>query len=459
MNKEKYESANWNAKKGEYEDINIIAEREPRLKAMIPFFIFVIFYLGLSLWANDFYKVPMPIAFLVASASALFLNHKIKLMTRVEIFAKGMGDVNVMLMCLIFILAGIFASVTKNMGAVDAAVFIVQKFIPADFMLAGLFLVSCLISLAIGTSCGTIAALTPIAADLVAPLGVSPALVIGAVIGGAMFGDNMSMISDTTIAATRTQNVDMRDKFIQNFKMVLPAAALSILIYLIMGHGCGKSLAPAGELTMMHLLLVTPYILLLVLSLLGFNVMALLFFGSILACAMGIFTGKIELWTALDCCGKGTLDMAETLIVAILAGGLLKVIRWNGGVSFILRSVEKLVKSERGCEFGVFFLVSAINLFTANNTVAIVIAGPIAADLSTKFGCSPKRIASILDTASCFIQGILPYGAQILIAVGAAKAASLNVSALSLFSGTYYPWIMAAIVLLCIGFRPRKKHS
>ncbi len=440
----------------ELADVDIVAEceREPRLKALIPFFIFVVFYLGLSIWAKDFYKVPMPVAFLVASASALFLNHKIRLMMRVEVFAKGMGDVNVMLMCLVFILAGIFASVTKSMGAVDAAVLVVRKFIPPDFMLVGLFLVSCLISLAIGTSCGTIAALTPIAANLVAPLGVSSALVVGAVIGGAMFGDNMSMISDTTIAATRTQNVGMRDKFIQNFKMILPAAIAVIVIYFILGHNESNLVPPAEEFTGMHLFLITPYALLLVLSLLGFNVMALLFFGSLLACVTGGLTGKFDFWTALECCGNGALGMSETLIVAILAGGLLKVIRWNGGIAYILRGIEKAIFSQRACEFGVFFLVSAINLFTANNTVAIVIAGPIAAELSKKFNCSPKRIASILDTASCFVQGILPYGAQILIAVGAAKAASLEISALSLAVWSLYPWIMAIIVLLWIGFRP-----
>ncbi len=422
-------------------------EREPRLKALIPFAIFVVFYLGLSLWANDFYKVPMPIAFLVASASALVLNHKTKLMTRVEIFAKGMGDVNVMLMCLIFILAGIFASVAKSMGAVDAAVLMVQKFIPADFMLVGFFLVSCLISLAIGTSCGTIAALTPIAANLVAPLGIPAHFVIGSVIGGAMFGDNMSMISDTTIAATRTQGVEMRDKFIQNFKMILPAAVIAIVIYFVLGRSGSESVVPDTELTWKHVLLVAPYILLLVLSLFGFNVMALLFFGSVLAGAIGIALSKFDFWAALECCGDGALGMSETLIVAILAGGLLKVIRWNGGVSYILRAIERAVRSERGCEAGIFALVSAINLFTANNTVAIVIAGPIAAELSAKFGCSPKRVASILDTASCFIQGLLPYGAQILIAAGTASKAGLEISALSLVGGTFYPWIMAIIVL------------
>ncbi len=434
-----------------------LASGEPSFKAILPFLLFIFFYVGLSFLARDFYKVPMSLAFLVASAEALFLNRKVKLMTRVEVFARGMGDANIMLMCLIFVLAGMFAAIAKSMGAVDAAVFVVQKFIPADFMLVGLFLLSSFISLAIGTSCGTIAALTPIGVDLVGVLGLSPALVLGAVVGGAMFGDNLSMISDTTIAATRTQNVEMRDKFIQNFKMILPAALLAVLFYLVVGGGEGvPSYVVEGSVTWHHLLLITPYLLLLGLSLLGLNVMALLFFGSVLAGVIGILTGQFNLWEAFACCQRGILDMSETLIVAMLAGGLLCVIRWNGGIEFLLRGIKKLIHSTRGCEFGVFFLTAAVNLFTANNTVAIVIAGPIAATLSAQYGCSPKRIASILDTSSCFIQGLLPYGAQILIAVGAAKAASLEISALSLVSGTCYPWMMALIVLCFIGFRPHK---
>ncbi len=424
--------------------------------ALIPFLVFVLFYVGLSLWANDFYSVPMPIAFLVASAVALCLNRKVPLMARVEVFAKGMGELNIMLMCLIFILAGIFATVAKQMGAVDAAVLMVRHTIPAEFMLAGMFLVSCIISLAIGTSCGTIAALIPIAADLVAGLGGSPVLLLGAVVGGAMFGDNMSMISDTTIAATRTQNVEMRDKFILNFKMVLPAALLVLCFYLFVGHNRAVAAELLQPISGIHFLLVAPYLLLLVMSLLGMNVMALLFLGSCLACGIGIFAGAFDLWGALACCGKGALNMSETLIVAILAGGLLNVIRRNGGIAFVLKTVTRWVRSTRGCELGVFFLVSVINLFTANNTVAIVIAGPIAAELSAKFNCSPKRIASILDTASCFVQGMLPYGAQILIAVGAAKAAGVEIAALSLVGGTYYPWVMAIIVIGSILFAPRK---
>ncbi|MCI6288840.1 MAG: Na+/H+ antiporter NhaC family protein [Lentisphaeria bacterium] len=437
----------------------IAQEREPRFRALIPFFVFVFFYVGLSVWANDFYKVPMPAAFLVASASALLLNRRHPLNEKINVFASGMGDSNIMIMCLIFILAGAFAAVAKGMGAVDAAVLITRHLIPAGFLLSGIFLVSCLISLSIGTSCGTIAALTPIAVGLIAPLGIRPELMLGAVIGGAMFGDNLSMISDTTIAATRTQNVAMRDKFYANFFMVLPAAVLALVIYFFAGRSGAVEVGGLAPITWKHLLSVTPYLLILVLALCGLNVMALLFFGVVVSCAIGIFTGAFNLWGALDVCGKGTIGMAETLIVAILAGGLLKVIRWNGGISYLMKKISALIHSSRGCEFGIFLLVSAINLFTANNTVAIVIAGPIAKEFGGKYGCSPKRIASVLDTASCFVQGLIPYGAQILIAMGVAKSAGCIVSTLDLMGTSYYQWLMAAMVILTIFCFRRKNEN
>ncbi|MBO5762716.1 MAG: Na+/H+ antiporter NhaC family protein, partial [Lentisphaeria bacterium] len=250
--------------------------------ALIPFLIFVIFYLGLSLLAKDFYKVPMPVAFVVASAAALILNRKQSLMEKVEIFADGMGERNIMIMCLIFILAGSFAAVAKGMGAVDAAVALAQHLVPPNFMLAGIFLISCFISLAIGTSCGTIAALTPIAAGLVAPMGIAPEVMLSAVVGGAMFGDNLSMISDTTIAATRTQSVAMRDKFWINIRWVLPAALLTLIWYWHSGKEAaltaGVSLSATGGMV----LAVIPYFLVLILALFGINVMALLFFGIVL---------------------------------------------------------------------------------------------------------------------------------------------------------------------------------
>lgn len=412
--------------------------------ALLPFIVFLIFYLGLSLIAENFNSVPMPVAFLVASAVALIYDRTKTLDKKVDVFARGMGDSNIMIMCLIFILAGIFAAVAKASGAVDSAVVISRHLIPDSLFIAGIFAVSCFISLAIGTSCGTIAALTPIAAALVKTMHIMPELAIGAVIGGAMFGDNMSIISDTTIAATRTQNVEMRDKFIANFKMILPAAVVSVLIYLFIGishnaHAAEK-LVP---LSWTHVVNIAPYILILIGALAGFNVIMLLFFGSVLAAAIGIASGKLGFWNVLAVSGEGALGMSETLIVALLAGGLLALIRVNGGIRYLLGWIEKRIAGKSGCEFGTMLLISVVNIFTANNTVAIVITGPIAIDLSQKFNCDPKRIASILDTASCVVQGLLPYGAQMLIAFGIARSTGLEMSSLMLCCFAFYPILLA----------------
>jgi Na+/H+ antiporter NhaC len=430
-------------------------EPRPNFAALIPFFVFVFFYVGLSIWANDFYKVPMPVAFAVASAAAFFMNRKVSMDEKVNAYAAGMGDSNIMLMCLIFILAGAFAAVAKAMGAVDAAVLITRNLIPAKFLLSGIFVISGLISLAIGTSCGTIAALTPIAVGLIAPMGISPELMLGAVIGGSMFGDNLSMISDTTIAATRTQNVPMQEKFYANFKMVLPAAVAGILIYLLAGRSDYAGTVTAA-VSWKHILLIVPYVLVLGLALYGVNVMTLLFFGVLFSCVLGIFTGAFDIWGALNACGQGTLGMAETLIVAILAGGLLKLIRYNGGIAFLMEKIRKAIRTGRGCEIGIFLLVSIVNLFTANNTVAIVIAGPIAKELSDRYGCEPRRVSSILDTASCFVQGLIPYGAQMLIAVGVAKTSGIAVSTLGLLGTQYYQWLMLAAVIISFVYRGKK---
>ena len=341
--------------------------RAPRFRALIPFFVFVAFYLGLSLWAHDFYKVPMITAFLVASAAALALDHRRPLAEKVEIYARGMGEPNIMIMCLIFILAGAFASTAKGMGAVDGAVAIARAAVPDSLMLLGMFLVASFISLAVGTSCGTIAALTPIAAGLAGGLSVSPAILLGTIVGGAMFGDNLSMISDTTIAATRTQNIAMRDKFRQNILIVLPAVAVTSAIYLFCGGSAVKT-ASAQSVTWANAFAVLPYLLILVFALLGWNVMLLLFAGAALAGVIGIVNGAFDFWGMLGLIGEGTLGMSETLIVAILAGGLLQTIRRNGGIGYLMEKIRKPVRSARGCEFGVLILVSVINLFTANNT-------------------------------------------------------------------------------------------
>ncbi len=417
--------------------------------ALVPFAVFAAFYVGLSLFASHlgyempWYKVSMPIAFLVASAVSFLLGRR-KLDEKVEIYARGMGEPNIMIMCLIFILAGTFATIAKGSGAVDAAVAIAQTFVPTRLMVAGVFLVSCLISLAIGTSCGTIAAVMPIALGFAEPLGLGPALLMGAVIGGAMFGDNMSMISDTTIAATRTQGVRMKDKFLANGMIAAPAALIALFLYAVSGSAAGTVEIPS--ITWRHLVLVLPYIFVLVLALAGLNVMALLFAGTLISAIIGGVLGKLAFFDIMDLLGKGTLGMGETLIVALLAGGLFKSVQANGGILWLTNKISKAIRGPRTCELGVFLLVSAINCFTANNTVAIVIAGPIAKECAEKFGAAPIRVASVLDTASCVVQGLIPYGAQILIAMGVAKGLEIPVDTVSLLSSLYYQPLLALAV-------------
>ena len=431
--------------------------RSPRARALIPFGVFLIFYLGLSIWSNDFYKVPMPVAFLVASATALLLNRKATLKSKIELFAHGMGDVDIMTMCLIFILAGAFASTAKAMGAVDATVELALAVIPPNLLLTGLFVVACFISLAIGTSVGTIAALGSIAVGLSQSLNVPAGFCLGAVVGGSMFGDNLSMISDTTIAATRTQHVEMKSKFYSNIRIALPAALVTVILYLFLS---GSAYAPQlRPLSLGSSIAVLPYLSVLVLALFGFNVMALLMFGTLFSGIIGLFNGAFDLWGFLDILGKGALSMSETLIVALLAGGLLKVIRYNGGIEYLLLQIEKHIRGRRGGELGISLLVMAVNVFTANNTVAIVIAGPIARDISERYGIEPKRSASLLDTSSCIIQGILPYGAQVLAAVGLASKASIPVSSADVLKFLCYPYILAFFLLLSILFSVKRKSA
>ena len=431
--------------------------------ALVPFAVFAVFYVGLSLLAGHlgfempWYKVSMPVAFLVASAVSLLIGRR-RLEEKVETYARGMGEPNIMIMCLIFILAGAFATIAKGSGAVDAAVALARACIPASLMVAGVFLVSCLISLAIGTSCGTIAAVTPIALGFVGPLQLEPALLLGAVIGGSMFGDNLSMISDTTIAATRTQGVRMKDKFLANGLIAAPAALVALFIYAASGSSA-SGVVESAPITWQHFVLVLPYVFVLVLALAGLNVMALLFSGTVLAAVIGGALGKFGFFDAMDLLGKGTLGMGETLIVALLAGGLFKSVQANGGVKWLTDKISKVIRGPRTCELGVFFLVSAVNCFTANNTVAIVIAGPIAKECGDKFKAEAVRIASVLDTASCVVQGLIPYGAQILIAMGVAKGLDMSVDSLALLKRLYYQPLLALAVLASIFFNGRRTRS
>ena len=435
-------------------NMNIKTEKG-RFSALIPFIVFAAFYLGLSLWTGDFYRVPMTVAFLVASAVALAMRPR-DIAKNINVYARGMGEPDIMIMSLIFILAGAFAAIAKGMGAVDSTVAIAQNILPESLLLPGMFIVACFLSLAIGTSCGTIAALTPIAISMTSSMNAAPAVMVGAVIGGAMFGDNISMISDTTIAATRTMNISMKDKFFSNISFALPAAAVTLAIYIF----CSRDLQGASSVKpligLTDFIRITPYILILALAVYGINVLVLLFGASVFAAVIGITLKTFDFWGALDLLGKGCLNMAETLFVALLAGGLLSIVKHLGGVAFIMQKIEQCVKSKTGCELGTALLVSAVNLFTANNTVAIVITGPIARELAERYKCSPKRIASILDASSCIIQGVIPYGAQLLIATGIAHGANVKLSAAELMISCRYQQLLLIALIIWIFFRRNK---
>ncbi len=415
--------------------------RESSFKAITPFIVFVLFYFGFSLWTKDFSKVPMTVAFIISSATALILNHKEKLSKKIELFALGMGNKDIMIMCLIFILAGAFTATAKAVGGVDSAVMIAQHFIPTQFMVLGLFVISALISLSIGTSCGTIAAIVPIAVTIAQSLGFNPAILLGATVGGAMFGDNMSLISDTKIAASRTQNVEMRDEMFYNLKIITIPAIICLTLYALplftSTNGTGIEHV---TLNLDSYIKVAPYILLLILGISGVNVMFLLLFGTILNTIIGISYGLFDIFTAFAYIGDGTTSMANTIIVAMLAGGLLLLVRYNGGITYIIKSTEKWIKSKKTCEIGICFLVGVINLFTANNTVAIITSGSIVKELAQKYELKAERAASLMDTTSCCVQGMIPYGAQILIA--AALSASIGMTSFAILKGLFYPALM-----------------
>ena len=429
-------------------DIENIQWRESSFKAIIPFIVFILFYFGFSLWTKDFSKVPMTVAFIISSFVALTLNHKEKLNKKIELFALGMGNKDIMIMCLVFILAGAFTASAKAVGGIDAAVNIAQHFIPGDFMVLGLFVISALISLSIGTSCGTIAAIVPIAVSISQSFGINPSFVLGATVGGAMFGDNMSLISDTKIAASRTQNVEMRDEMLANLRIITIPAILCIILYTLPIFGGTTPETFQTALTFDNYIKITPYILLLILGISGVNVMFLLFFGTILNVIIGLSYSMFGIFDAFGYIGDGTISMATTLIVAMLAGGLLLLVRYNGGITYIIKETGRWIKNKRTCEIGICFLVGMINLFTANNTVAIITSGSIAKELSEKHGVDAVRTASLLDTTSCVVQGIIPYGAQILIATS--LAASIGVSSFVILKGMFYPVLMSFGLLVSV---------
>ena len=402
--------------------------------ALSPLAVFLVVYLVSSILANDFYSIPIASAFLIASCYAIAITKGDKGMEeRLSVFSKGAGDRNVLLMIWIFVLAGAFAGTAKEIGAIEATVDLTLKVLPGNLLYAGLFLASCFISMSIGTSVGTIVALVPITAGLAAETGASPGFMAAIVTGGAFFGDNLSFISDTTIASTRTQGCSMQDKFKVNILLAAPAAIIVTVIYVFLGQGV-ETTAAVQPIQWYRLI---PYILII-----------------ILAAVIGFIDGTLT-WTGwLGAIGDGIGSMGELIIVTMLAGGMLETIRHNGGIDFIINLMTKHIKGRRGAELSIAALVSLANLCTANNTIAIITTGSMAKDISAKYGIDPRKSASILDTFSCVVQGLLPYGAQLLMASGLA-----SISTMDIIPYLYYPVALGIISLLAILIRYPRKYS
>ncbi len=418
--------------------------------ALLPLVVFLAVYLVTSLVVNDFYKMPISIAFVISSAVAILMTRGVKLSERVERFSKGASDKNIMLMIWIFILAGAFATLAREIGCVDATVNLTLNILPSNLLFTGIFIAAGFISLSVGTSVGTTVALTPVAAGIAESIGVDTAMMVGVVVGGAFFGDNLSFISDTTIAATRTQHCKMKDKFKVNIAIVMPAVILLSLFYLYLGWSMTEEVARRA----FEWVKVVPYIVIIVTAVIGVNVIMVLVIGIITTLVVGIIGGDISLLDSMTVLGSGITGMGELIIITLLAGGMLELIRYNGGISFIIESLTRRVNSKRGGEFTIAALVSLANICTANNTVAVISVGGIAKSISDKFGIDPRRSASILDTFSCFIQGIIPYGAQVLIA-----SELSGLSPIEIVQYLYYPILLGVATSLAILLRYPRRYS
>ena len=431
-----------------------MAERDfqhtPNAWALLPLWVFLFTYLVVSCIAGDFYKMPITVAFVLSSVVAIAGSKGGILQARVEQFCRGAANSNIMLMVLIFILAGAFAQTAKEMGAVDATVNLAMSLLPGNLLAAGIFIAACFISISVGTSVGTIVALAPVAVGIAEKTGMPDALMLGVVVSGAMFGDNLSFISDTTIVATRTQGCQMTDKFKVNSLIALPIALLTTFLYVFLGNQVSESYT-VGTIEWPK---VVPYLVVLITALCGMNVMRVLFIGILLSGVVGLFTHAFDVWGWTGAMGQGITGMGELIIVTLLAGGMLEMIRYNGGIEWIINKLTARIRSARGAEASIASLVSFANLCTANNTIALIMAGPIAKDIADRFHIDPRRSASLLDIFSCFVQGIIPYGAQMLMAAGLGA-----VSPIEIMQYLYYPYLLGFGAMLAIVFRYPRKFS
>lgn len=418
--------------------------------ALSPLLLFILLYVGLSAIAGDFYKVPMTVVFMIASIYAVAISGNLPLKKRIDTYSRGASSGNLLLMLWIYVLAGAFAASAKQMGAIDATVNMALTYLPANMLLPGLFLAACFISLSIGTSVGTVVALVPIAAGIASSADANVALTTAVIVGGAYFGDNLSAISDTTIVATQSQGCNMSDKFHVNILIVWPAALLILVVYGILG----ADMEPPRNVASVEYLKVIPYIVVLVSAIAGMNVMAVLVLGIALCAVIGLAENTYGLFGWLEAMGQGIMGMGELVVIAMMAGGMLEMIRENGGIDYIIDKLTAHVESKRGAELSIAALVSLVNVCTANNTVAILTVGAISKKIGDKYGVDNRKAASILDTFSCTVQGIIPYGVQMLLAAGLA-----HVSPMTILPYLYYPFAIGICALLAILLRYPKRYS
>lgn len=424
--------------------------------ALSPLAVFILLYLVTSIVAGDFYKVPITVAFMLSSIYAVIVCGGIPtrggmpIAERITIFSRGASMGNLMLMLWIFVLAGAFANTAKVMGSIDATVNLTLSILPGNMLLAGLFLAACFVSVSIGTSVGTIVALTPIAAGVAHSTGASVPLLTAVIVGGSLFGDNLSFISDTTIAATSTQGCRQSDKFRVNSFLVMPVAVIILAIYTFMGSGI-ESPHTTGEVSIIKVL---PYIVVLVAAICGMNVMAVLTIGILLTGAIGLIDGSFDVFGWFGAMGEGISGMGELIIITMMAGGMLELIKANGGIDCVISALTKRIKTKRGAEMSIAALVGVVDLCTANNTVSIITTGGIAKQIGDRFGIDNRKCASILDTISCCVQGIIPYGAQLLMAAGLAA-----VNPVSIMPHLYYPYMLGIVTIIAIIVRYPRRYS
>lgn len=415
--------------------------------ALLPIGIFLVLFIGVGLWASDFSAMPAVVGLLIALMAALLQNRKVPFDRKLTAMSQGAGEENIMVMCVIFLLAGAFSGAVTAAGGADSVVNMGLSVLPPRFAVAGIFVIACFISLSMGTSMGTIAALAPIAAGISEKAGISLAVCTGAVVCGAMFGDNLSMISDTTIAATRTQGCTMKDKFRVNFFIVLPAAVITVIIFLALTWNSSFELAEELPFNVFQSL---PYLFVLIAALMGLNVFFVLSAGTVLSLVAGVATGALPVSEIFTSVRNGVGGMFEITVISILVAGIVGIVRFNGGVDFLIRLISKRIRTQKGAELGIAGLISVMDMATANNTIAIVMTGPIAKEISDEFGVEPKRTASILDIFASVWQGVLPYGAQLL---SAAKLTGLTPFAILPY--LFYPILMGISGLISILFRKR----